>query len=137
MGMDYESLEAHGSIMGSGGLIVMDDGACMVDVARFFLDFCRQESCGLCAPCRVGTTQLHNLLGRITQGKGTPADLEQLVHLSQVVREGSLCGLGQSAPNAISSGLRHFRSEYVAHVEGHGCLAGVCSPRPAATEESQ
>jgi len=143
MGMDYESLEALGSIMGSGGLIVMDEGACMVDVARFFLDFCRQESCGKCSPCRVGTTQLHNLLGRITQGKATPADLEQLVHLSEAVREGSLCGLGQSAPNAICSTLRHFRPEYEAHVTGHGCPAGVCSPRPAAapanpqSEESQ
>ena len=143
MGMDYESLEALGSIMGSGGLIVMDEGACMVDVARFFLDFCRQESCGKCSPCRVGTTQLHNLLGRITQGKATPADLEQLVHLSEAVREGSLCGLGQSAPNAICSTLRHFRPEYEAHVTGHGCPADVCSPRPAVapanpqSEESQ
>lgn len=131
MGMDYESLEALGCIMGSGGLIVMDEGACMVDVARFFLDFCRQESCGKCSPCRIGTAQLHDLLGRITQGKATAADLEQLVHLSQVVREGSLCGLGQSAPNAIRSTMRHFRAEYEAHVEGHGCPAGVCSPRPA------
>jgi bidirectional [NiFe] hydrogenase diaphorase subunit len=132
MGMDYDSLAAVGSIMGSGGLIVMDEGACMVDVARFFLDFCRQESCGQCAPCRVGTAQLYRLLVRITHGHGTPDDLEQLSRLGNVVREGSLCGLGQSAPNSIASTLRYFRAEYEAHVTGHGCPAGVCALRPAA-----
>ncbi len=137
MGMDYESLAAVGSIMGSGGLIVMDDSACMVDVARFFLDFCRQESCGRCSPCRVGTTHLHAMLGRITQGKASRADLEQLVHLSTVVRDTALCGLGQSAPNAIFSTLRHYAAEYLAHIDDHGCPAGVCSPPPAATNNSE
>jgi bidirectional [NiFe] hydrogenase diaphorase subunit len=129
MGIDYEALAAASALMGSGGLIVMDDGACMIDVARFFLDFCRAESCGQCAPCRVGTTQLHNLLSRVAQGQGSHADLEQLERLGEVVRQGSLCGLGQSAPNALFSTLKYFRSEYLAHIERHSCAAGTCGPR--------
>jgi bidirectional [NiFe] hydrogenase diaphorase subunit len=126
MPVDYESLAEVGSIMGSGGMIVMDDRSCMVDVARYFLDFCREESCGKCIPCRVGTTQLHTLLTRISEGEATTADLRQLEGLSAMVARTSLCGLGQTAPNPVFSTLRYFRDEYLAHVEDHTCPAGVC-----------
>jgi NADH:ubiquinone oxidoreductase subunit F (NADH-binding) len=112
--------------MGSGGMIVMDDSSCMVDVARYFMDFCREESCGKCIPCRVGTTQLHTLLGRICEGEAAPADLDRLERLSAMVKDTSLCGLGQSAPNPVFSTLRWFREEYLAHVHDRTCPAGVC-----------
>jgi bidirectional [NiFe] hydrogenase diaphorase subunit len=129
--VDYESLAKVGSIMGSGGMIVMDDGSCMVDVAKFFMEFCMSESCGKCVPCRVGTTQLHNILSRITKGEAQEKDLAMLEELCDVVRNTSLCGLGQSAPNPILSTLRYFRDEYAAHVDGNECPAGVCKLAPA------
>ena len=126
MPVDYESLKDAGSIMGSGGMIVMDDTSCMVDVAAYFMDFCRDESCGKCVPCRVGTTQMWTLLDAMTHGRATRADLERLERLGRVVAAGSLCGLGQSAPNAVFSTLRYFRDEYLAHIDDHRCPAGVC-----------
>ncbi|MCW5979268.1 MAG: NADH-quinone oxidoreductase subunit NuoF [Bryobacteraceae bacterium] len=110
--VDYESLAKIGSIMGSGGLIVMDESSDMVDVARFFMEFCMDESCGKCIPCRVGTVQMHDILARMTRGEGTPADLDMLEQLCTLLRETSLCGLGQTAPNPVLSTLRFFRHEY-------------------------
>jgi bidirectional [NiFe] hydrogenase diaphorase subunit len=124
--MDYDSLRALGSIMGSGGLIVMDDSSCMPDVAKFFMEFCSDESCGKCVPCRVGTIEMHRILERITNGSATPGDLEILQELCVMVQETSLCGLGQSAPNPVLSTLRFFRDEYDAHIQRHECPAGVC-----------
>jgi bidirectional [NiFe] hydrogenase diaphorase subunit len=131
--VDYESLASVGSIMGSGGLIVMDDTSCMVDVARYFVEFCRGESCGKCIPCRAGTVQMHAILDRITRGRGVPADVERLEALCALMKETSLCGLGQSAPNPVTSTLRYFRDEYVAHIVEKRCPAGVC--RMAAGQE--
>ncbi len=125
--VDYESLAKVGSIMGSGGMIVTDESSCMVDVAKFFIEFCMSESCGKCIPCRVGTTHIHNLLQRITKGEGGPGDIATLEELCDVVRNTSLCGLGQSAPNPTLSTLRYFRDEYKAHIEEKRCPAGVCS----------
>lgn len=124
--MDYESLAALGSIMGSGGLIVMDDASCMPDVARFFMEFCMDESCGKCGPCRGGTVQMHRILTHITHGTATPDDLAKLEELCRMVMETSLCGLGQTAPNPTLSTLRYFRDEYEAHIRDHHCAAGVC-----------
>ena len=124
--IDYESLAEVGSIMGSGGLIVMDEGSCMVDVAKFFMEFCMSESCGKCIPCRVGTTQTHNLLCRISMGSAVIADLARLEDLCDVVKSTSLCGLGQTAPNPVMSTLRYFREEYRQHIEENTCPAGVC-----------
>jgi NADH-quinone oxidoreductase subunit F len=124
--VDYEHLKEAGSIMGSGGMIVMDEGACMVDVARYFLDFLKEESCGKCTPCREGIRQMLAILTRITEGEGEMADLVQLETLAHVVQEASLCGLGQTAPNPVLSTLRYFRDEYVAHIEDKKCPAGVC-----------
>lgn len=124
--VDYESLAAIGSIMGSGGLIVMDEKSCMVDVARFFMDFCREESCGKCIPCRAGTVQMHDILERITTGEASEADLEMLEELCALLRDTSLCGLGQTAPNPVLSTLRYFREEYLAHIRDHHCPAGQC-----------
>jgi bidirectional [NiFe] hydrogenase diaphorase subunit len=134
MPVDYESLTEAGSFMGSGGMIVMDDTSCMVDVATYFMDFCREESCGKCVPCRVGTTQLHMLLGSISRGEATLDDVVRMERLATMVRRTSLCGLGQGAPNPIFSTLRYFRHEYEAHVVDGVCPAGVCqiSPRPPA-----
>jgi bidirectional [NiFe] hydrogenase diaphorase subunit len=125
--MDYESLKALGSIMGSGGLIVMDEHSCMVDVAKFFMEFCMDESCGKCVPCRVGTVQMHRLLQRITQGSATAQDLEMLQELCVMVKETSLCGLGQSAPNPVQSTLHYFLHEYEEHIRHRRCPAGVCT----------
>ena len=125
--MDYEQLKALGSIMGSGGLIVMNDQRCMVDVARFFLGFCQDESCGKCVPCRAGMVQLGLLLERICSGMAHPDDLDQLEELCQLLQETSLCGLGAAAPNPVLSTLRHFRTEYLAHVSDHRCPARVCT----------
>ena len=131
MGVDYESLIGVGSFMGSGGMIVMDDTSCMVDVARYFMDFCREESCGKCVPCRVGTTQLFMLLDKITHGDATMDDLDQMERLSHMVQRTSLCGLGQGAPNPIFSTMRYFREEYIAHIVDRVCPAGVCTIEPA------
>ena len=124
--VDYESLAKVGSIMGSGGMIVTDEGSCMVDVAKFFIEFCKSESCGKCVPCRVGTTHLYHLLERICAGDSEERDLATLEELCDVVRNTSLCGLGQSAPNPIMSTLHYFRDEYQAHVVEKRCPAGVC-----------
>jgi len=112
--VDYDSLTKLGSIMGSGGMIVMDDTTQMVDVARFFMEFCMDESCGKCIPCRAGTVQMHNLLTKILAGKATARDLKKLEDLCEMVRSTSLCGLGQTAPNPVLSTLRFFRKEYTA-----------------------
>jgi bidirectional [NiFe] hydrogenase diaphorase subunit len=124
--VDYESLAKVGSIMGSGGMIVTDDSSCMVDVAKYFIEFCMSESCGKCVPCRVGTTHLYHLLERICAGDAEERDLATLEELCDVVRNTSLCGLGQSAPNPIMSTLHYFLDEYRAHVLEKRCPAGVC-----------
>ena len=126
MPVDYETLAAAGSIMGSGGMIVMDDTACMVDVAKFFMDFCREESCGKCLPCRVGTEEMYRLLDRISSGRAIRAHLEQLERLAAMVKATSLCGLGQGSPNPVFSTLRYFRDEYLSHIDDRVCPAGVC-----------
>jgi len=124
--VDYESLQKLGSIMGSGGMVVMDEDSCMVDVARFFMDFCCDESCGKCPPCRVGTRQMLNILDRICTGEAELNDIEKLESLATVVRDASLCGLGQTAPNPVLTTLRYFRDEYLAHVVEKRCPARVC-----------
>ena len=124
--IDYESLGAIGSMMGSGGLIVMDEDNCMVDIAKFFLEFTVDESCGKCTPCRVGTKRLLELLEKITSGNGTMRDLERIEELAQFIKENSLCGLGQTAPNPVLSTLQYFRDEYLAHIQDKRCPAGVC-----------
>lgn len=133
MPVDYESLGKAGSIMGSGGMIVMDDTSCMVDVARYFMDFCMTESCGKCIPCRVGTVQMHDVLRKMTVGEATLDDLALLEELCEVVQHTSLCGLGQTAPNPVLSTLRYFRDEYLAHIVEKRCPAGVCA-MPVASE---
>ena len=125
--LDYESLNELGAIMGSGGLIVMDDNSCMVDVARFFLEFVQEESCGKCAPCRVGTKRMLEILQRICHGQGKPGDIEDLITLGTEIKKTALCGLGQSAPNPVLSTIRYFREEYEAHIFGKHCEAGVCT----------
>ncbi len=125
--VDYESLHELGSIIGSGGLIVMDESSCMVDVARFFMDFCMEESCGKCTPCRSGTVQMVRLLEKIKSGRASAHDLEKLEDLCELLSAASLCGLGQTAPNPVLSTIRHFRHEYEAHIEDRHCPAGVCS----------
>jgi len=126
MPVDYESLKKLGSIMGSGGMIVMDDTSCMVDVAKYFMEFCMSESCGKCVPCRVGTYQMHELLEKITAGKASAKDVLVLEELCDLVMNTSLCGLGQSSPNPVLSTLRYFRNEYLAHVDEKKCPSGVC-----------
>jgi bidirectional [NiFe] hydrogenase diaphorase subunit len=118
--VDYESLAALGSIMGSGGMIVMDEKNDMVDVARFFMNFCMDESCGKCIPCRAGTVQLSRLLTKIIDGVATEADLAQLESLCAMVKDASLCGLGQTAPNPVLSTLRYFRNEYTSRIKPSG-----------------
>lgn len=129
MPVDYESLAKVGSIMGSGGMIVMDETSCMVDVAKFFMDFCVTESCGKCVPCRVGTVQMYQILDKITSGEATMEDLTLLEELCDMVKYTSLCGLGQTAPNPVLSTLQYFRDEYIAHIVDKQCPAGVCSIR--------
>lgn len=124
--IDYDSLIAIGSMMGSGGLIVMDEDNCMVDIAKFFLEFTVDESCGKCTPCRVGTKRLLELLTKITDGKGTMEDIDRMEQLCYSIKESALCGLGQTAPNPVLSTLRYFRDEYEAHVRDKVCPAGVC-----------
>jgi bidirectional [NiFe] hydrogenase diaphorase subunit len=127
LGISYDALIGAGSMMGSGGMIVMDDTSCMVNVARFFIEFCMTESCGKCIPCRAGTAQMHTLLTRICNGTGTMADLDLLVDLCGTIKETSLCGLGMSAPNPVLSTLRYFKSEYIEHIVHKRCPAGVCN----------
>jgi NADH:ubiquinone oxidoreductase subunit F (NADH-binding)/(2Fe-2S) ferredoxin len=124
--IDYESLTKAGAIMGSGGIVVIDDESCMVDTAWFFTDFCVDESCGKCIPCRVGLLKMRNILERIMRGEGRLEDLDVLAELGEYVRDVSLCGLGQTAPNPILTTLRYFRSEYVAHIIDRKCPAGKC-----------
>lgn len=124
--MDYESLVAAGSMMGSGGLIVMDEDNCMVDVARFFLEFTQDESCGKCTPCRIGTRRMLEILNKICQGKGEESDLELLEELATTIKASALCGLGQTAPNPVLSTIRNFRDEYLAHIREKRCPAKVC-----------
>ncbi|MDR1892414.1 MAG: NADH-quinone oxidoreductase subunit NuoF [Oscillospiraceae bacterium] len=124
--IDYDNLIAIGSMMGSGGLIVMDEDTCMVDIAKFFLDFTVDESCGKCAPCRIGTKRLYELLEKITGGNGVLTDLDKMEELCYYIKDNALCGLGQTAPNPVLSTLRYFRSEYEAHCVDKKCPAGVC-----------
>lgn len=124
--IDYDSLLEIGSMMGSGGLIIMDDSTCMVDVAKFYLEFTCDESCGKCTPCRVGTKRMLEILERITEGKGRMEDIDLLQELGHGIKETSLCGLGQSAPNPVLSTLRYFEEEYIAHIRDKVCPAGVC-----------
>ncbi len=126
MPIDYESLTAAGSIMGSGGMIVMDEGTCVVDLAKYFLNFVQAESCGKCVPCRVGTRQMLSVLTRITSGQGRVGDIELLEKLASTVKNGSLCGLGQTAPNPVLTTLKYFREEYEEHIKKHHCRAAVC-----------
>jgi NADH-quinone oxidoreductase subunit F len=125
--VDYESLQELGAIMGSGGLIVMDDDTCMVDMARFFLDFVQDESCGKCVPCRIGTKRMLEIVERICQGRGVEGDVERLIALGEQIKDASLCGLGQTAPNPVLSAIRHFRDEFDAHIREKRCPAGVCA----------
>ena len=124
--IDYDNLIAMGCMMGSGGLIVMDEDTCMVDIAKFFLEFTVDESCGKCTPCRVGTKRLLEKLDKITKGNGTLEDIDELEELCEYIKANSLCGLGQTAPNPVLSTLRFFRDEYIAHVVDKKCPAGVC-----------
>ncbi|MBU0611306.1 MAG: 4Fe-4S binding protein, partial [Armatimonadetes bacterium] len=123
--VDYESLSAVGAIMGSGGLVVLDDTDCMVDVARYFLEFTQRESCGKCTFCRIGTRRMLDAMERICTGQGKPDDLDRLEHLGHTIKQSALCGLGRTAPNPILSTLRYFREEYEAHLAGR-CPAGRC-----------
>jgi len=124
--IDFESLTANGSMMGSGGMIVMDEDDCVVDVARFYMDFCVDESCGKCSPCRIGTTQLHQILEKIADGKGEESDLELLDTISKAMVKASLCALGQTAPNPILSTIKNFKEEYMEHILERKCRAGKC-----------
>ena len=125
--IDYESINETGAIMGSGGLVVMDEDTCMVDVARFFLDFTQRESCGKCTFCRVGTKRMLEVLTRITEGQGQDGDIELLEELAARVKNSSLCGLGQTAPNPVLTTLKYFRSEYEAHIANRKCPAHHCT----------
>ncbi len=124
--IDYEKLAEAGSIMGSGGMIVMDENTCMVDVAKYFIDFLREESCGKCTSCREGTEAMYNILNKICEGKGQSEDIALLEDLAEAIQEGSLCGLGQTAPNPVMSTLRYFKEEYETHIRDKRCPAGVC-----------
>jgi len=126
--VDYEKLKEAGSMMGSGGMIVLDEETCMVDVARYFLNFLVEESCGKCVPCRVGVKRMHEIVTRICQGEGVETDIPQLEELCETIKEAALCGLGKSAPNPVLSTLRYFRHEYEAHVKEKRCPAKVCKP---------
>lgn len=124
--IDYDNLVASGSMMGSGGMIIVDEDDCMVSMAKYYLDFTVEESCGKCSPCRIGNKRLYEILETITKGKGTPEDIERLRNLSEVIKDTSLCGLGQTSPNPVLSTLDNFISEYEAHVIDHKCPAGQC-----------
>ncbi|MGN0869730.1 MAG: NADH-ubiquinone oxidoreductase-F iron-sulfur binding region domain-containing protein, partial [Victivallales bacterium] len=125
--IDYESLKAIGSMMGSGGMIVMDEDDCMVNIAKFFLEFTLDESCGKCTPCRIGNRRMYEMLEEITDGRGTPETLKKLKTLSATIKDTALCGLGQTAPNPVLSTLKNFEDEYLAHVKESRCPAGSCS----------
>ena len=125
--VDYDSINKTGAIMGSGGMVVMDTSTCMVDVAKFFLNFTQNESCGKCTFCRIGTKRMLEILTRITEGKGKMEDLETLEELSENIIKGSLCGLGQTAPNPVLTTLKYFKDEYIAHIVDNKCPAGVCT----------
>jgi NADH-quinone oxidoreductase subunit F/NADP-reducing hydrogenase subunit HndC len=124
--VDFESLAQAGSIMGSGGMIVMDEETCMVDIARFFMEFIQDESCGKCTPCRLGTNAMLEILTKICDGRGEEGDIEELEKLCMVIRKNSLCGLGQGAPNPVETTLQHFRHEYETHIKEKKCPAKVC-----------
>ncbi|MFA7661147.1 MAG: NADH-ubiquinone oxidoreductase-F iron-sulfur binding region domain-containing protein, partial [Anaerovoracaceae bacterium] len=124
--VDYESITKTGAIVGSGGMIVMDENTCMVDMARYFLDFTKKESCGKCNYCRIGTKRMLEILERITRGEGKDGDIELLEELAQKVKDGSMCGLGQTAPNPILTTIRYFRNEYEDHIYNHKCTAHSC-----------
>jgi NADH:ubiquinone oxidoreductase subunit F (NADH-binding)/ferredoxin len=124
--IDYDSLIASGSMMGSGGMIIVDEDDCMVSMAKYYLDFTVEESCGKCSPCRIGNKRLFEILETITKGKGTIEDLDRLRNLSEVIKDTSLCGLGQTSPNPVLSTLDNFMDEYEAHVIAHKCPAGQC-----------
>ncbi|MFO8021949.1 MAG: NADH-ubiquinone oxidoreductase-F iron-sulfur binding region domain-containing protein, partial [Perlabentimonas sp.] len=124
--IDYDNLIAVGSMMGSGGMIVMDEDDCMVSVAKFYLDFTVEESCGKCSPCRIGNKRLYEMLERLTEGKGTMEEVERLRNLSEVIKDSSLCGLGQTSPNPVLSTMDNFYEEYLEHVKDHKCRAGQC-----------
>ena len=126
MPVDYDSLISAGAMMGSGGLVVMDEATCMVDLARFFLSFTQKESCGKCTPCREGTKRMLEILEAITEGRGKPEDINTLLELGKNVKKTSLCGLGQTAPNPVLSTIRYFEDEYMAHINDGKCPAGVC-----------
>lgn len=125
--MDYDSLKAAGAMMGSGGLVVVDEDTCMVDLARFFLSFTQAESCGKCTPCREGSKRMLEILERICQGKGKPGDIEDLERLARTMQQAALCALGQTAPNPVLSTLRFFRDEYEAHIYDKKCPAKACT----------
>jgi NAD-dependent dihydropyrimidine dehydrogenase PreA subunit len=124
--VDYDSLVKLGAMMGSGGLIVMDDEKCMVDVARFFMEFVQDESCGKCVPCRLGTKRMLETLERMTKGQGIVGDVEFLEEIGNIIKDSALCGLGQTAPNPILSTMKFFKNEYEAHVNEKKCPSGVC-----------
>ncbi len=124
--IDYDNLLEIGSMMGSGGLIVMDETTCMVDIAKFFLEFTVDESCGKCTPCRIGTKRLLEMLDKITKGQGTLEMIDEMEELCHYIKDNSLCGLGQTAPNPVLSTLHYFRDEYIQHVVDKKCVAGVC-----------
>jgi NADP-reducing hydrogenase subunit HndC len=124
--VDFDSLTQAGSIMGSGGMIVMDDRDCVVDVTRYFLRFLEEESCGKCLPCRLGIKGMQEFLNNFSQGKGAPEDIDALESLGRALVDGSLCGLGRTVPNPVLTGIRYFRDEFLAHIVDHKCPAGVC-----------
>lgn len=124
--LEYDSLLEKGAMMGSGGLVIMDENSCMVDIARYYLDFTQAESCGKCTPCRIGTKRMLEILNRITEGRGKEGDIEQLLDLSKLIKKTSLCGLGLSAPNPVLSTIKYFRKEYELHIHDRICPAGVC-----------
>ncbi|HAN41300.1 MAG TPA: NADH-quinone oxidoreductase subunit NuoF [Candidatus Cloacimonetes bacterium] len=126
LGVDYKTLKEHGAMMGSGGVIVMDERKCMVNVAKFFIEFCVEESCGKCSPCRIGLKQMLHIMERITSGQGKEGDIEELLRLGETVRNLSLCGLGQTAPNPVLSTIRYFRDEYETHIREKTCNVNVC-----------
>ena len=125
--VDFESIPATGAIMGSGGMVVLDDTMCMVEMARFFLDFTQNESCGKCTFCRIGTRRMLEILTRITKGEGQAEDVDKLIELARQIKEASLCGLGQTAPNPVLTTIRYYRDEYDAHINEKRCPAANCA----------
>ena len=125
--IDYESIAKTGAIMGSGGMIVMDDKTCMVDMAKFFMDFTSKESCGKCVPCRIGTTRMLEILEKIVDGNGEEEDIDTIVELGESIKTGALCGLGNSAPNPVLTTVKYFRDEYEAHIKDKACPAKKCT----------